>query len=285
MSTEQSLETLIRQFSSVQTGPDRHETRVIDLAGVRTIADRTKNTLLQIEKTCLESDVVPIRYWRNIGTIGKAGQLRLLQATAVVCGAGGLGGTIIELLARQGMGHLVIIDNGRFSETDLNRQLMATEKDLGKSKVKIASERVKTINAAVDVTPVDTIMDTQSIPDLIKGSNIVMDGLDNIETRRIIAKTCAELKIPFIHGAIAGFSGQVMTVMPGDKGFNAVYGSGIKMDTGLEAFTGTPAATPAVIAAWQVQEAIKLITGVGVSLRNRQLFLDFTDNSIHEISM
>ena len=107
-----------------------------------------------------------------------------------------------------------------------------------------------------------------------------------LKTRRIVARACDELEIPFVHGAIAGFSGELMTIFPGDKGLNDIWGLSppMKMDAGLT-YTGNPAATAAAIAAWEVQEAIKIITGIGTPVRNRLIFLDFADGTFDEISL
>jgi molybdopterin/thiamine biosynthesis adenylyltransferase len=260
--------------------------RTISLSDIRAICARTKLLQVEIEITCLEQAVIPMRYLRNIGTVGIGGQLKLLRSTVAICGAGGLGGTIVELLARQGVGHLVIIDNGRFVENNLNRQLLATETDLRKSKVKVATERVRKINSGVRVTPINRFIEADNIVDFISGANVVMDGLDSLPARLLVAKACDRLKIPFVHGAIAGFSGQVMTVCPGDKGLSAVYGPDIdKAAYGLETLTGNPPATPAIIAAWEVQEAVKVITGIGTPIRNRLLFLDFAEGSFEDIPL
>ena len=89
-----------------------------------------------MEIAALKQGVIPCRYLRNIGTIGPDGQIKLLQSTVAVVGAGGLGGTAIELLARQGVGHLIIIDNDRFAEQNLNRQIMSREGNLGEYNVR-----------------------------------------------------------------------------------------------------------------------------------------------------
>src|SRR5450756_1524815 len=125
----QRVDILIRKLSKSLVTPDKKKMRVIDLQSVRLISSKKKVTRREVEIFCLENNVVPIRYLRNIGTIGIEGQLKLLRSTVAVCGAGGLGGTIIELLARQGIGHLVIIDNDKFAENNLNRQIIATESD------------------------------------------------------------------------------------------------------------------------------------------------------------
>lgn len=284
MATGQSTDNLIRRLSKSWTAPDKKKMRVIDLKNVRFISSKKRIPPREIEISCLEQNIIPIRYIRNIGTIGIEGQLKLLCSTVAVCGVGGLGGTIIELLARQGIGHLVIIDNDKFAENNLNRQIMATEGDLKKSKVKVAVTRIKKINSAVTVTAVNKKIDSKNVKNLIKDAAVVIDGLDNLMTRQIVADACNKLKIPFVHGAIAGFNGQLMTIFPGDKGLSAICGPCTDENgCGIEAQTGNPAATPAVIAAWEVQEAIKIITGIGNPIRNRLIFLDFADGTFDEI--
>jgi len=281
--------TLKRQIqdlskSYIDPGGKRHP--VISLPDVRLIA--AENCILprEVEISCLKHGVIPRRYLRNLGTSGIEGQLKLLRSTAAVAGAGGLGGTIIELLARCGIGHLIIIDNGRFVENNLNRQVLATEECLGKFKAKIAAARVKEINSAVTVTTYNRAITAQNVARMIKGADVVLDGLDNLPTRLAVADACNKLGIPFVHGAIAGFSGQVMTIMPGDKGLNALYGTASESNTyGIEAVTGNPTATPAIIAAWEVQEAVKLITGIGKNIRNRLLLLDFAESTFEELPL
>jgi molybdopterin/thiamine biosynthesis adenylyltransferase len=284
MAKGQPAHILIRKLGKSFLTPDKKKVRVIDLQSVRFISSQKRIPPLEVEISCLEQNVVPIRYIRNIGTIGIEGQLKLLRSTVAVCGAGGLGGTIIELLARQGVGHLVIIDNDKFAENNLNRQIIATESDLRKSKVKVAAVRVKKINSAVVVSAVNKTIDSRNIKKLIIDASVVLDGLDNLKTRRVVARACDELKIPFVHGAIAGWCGELLTVFPGDKGLNAICGlSTDENECGIETHTGNPAATPAVIAAWEVQEAIKIITGMGTPIRNRLIFLDFAGGTFDEI--
>jgi molybdopterin/thiamine biosynthesis adenylyltransferase len=286
LAKDQPLDIMIRKLSKSLVTPDKKKMRVIDLESVRLIASKKKVTRWEAETFCLESDVVPVRYLRNIGTIGVEGQLKLLRSTVAVCGAGGLGGTIIELLARQGIGHLVIVDNDRFAENNLNRQILATESDLRKSKVNVAAARVKKINSAVVISAVNKTIDSKNIKEIIIGASVVLDGLDNLKTRRIVARACDELRIPFVHGAIAGFSGELMTIFPGDKGLDDIWALSVDENgCGIETYTGNPAATAAVIAAWEVQEAIKIVTGIGTPVRNRLIFVDLADSTFDEIPL
>jgi len=283
---KQDVKREIQKLRRRYIDPAGEKHHVISLEDIRKVAEENRVSIREIEIACLKCDVIPRRYIRNIGTIGIRGQLKLLSSTAAVAGAGGLGGTIIELLARCGIGHLIIIDNGRFIENNLNRQLLSTELNLGKNKVKVAAARVKAINSATIVTTHCRFINAQNINHLIRDAEIVLDGLDNLPTRLIVADACTKLKIPFIHGAIAGFNGQVMTIMPGDKGLNSLYGQASADNAcGIETVTGNPAGTAALIAAWEVQEAIKLIVGIGQNVPDRLLMLDFIEDTCEEIRL
>jgi molybdopterin/thiamine biosynthesis adenylyltransferase len=163
---------------------------------------------------------------------------------------------------------------------------MSSEENLRRSKVKVAAGRVRQINSAVVVKECSAYIDDSSVDGLLRGADAVVDALDSLATRLVVEAACRRLGLPFVHGAIAGLSGQVMTVLPGDKGLASIYGRGSGGDVhGLEAITGNPPATPAAIAAWEVQEVVKLITGIGTPVRNRLLFLDFADSSLEEIRL
>jgi hypothetical protein len=168
MTSGRPADKLIHQLSKAWVSPGKQKRLVIDLQSVRYIASKTNTAYRDIEITCLEHGVVPARYLRNIGTIGIEGQIKLLRSTVAVCGVGGLGGTMIELLARQGIGHLIIIDKGRFVENNLNRQIIATEGDLRKSKVRAAAGRVKKINSAVRVTAINKTFHPRTVTKFIK---------------------------------------------------------------------------------------------------------------------
>ena len=259
---------------------------IITLKSVTKIARNSGIPTREIEIAALEQGIVPQRYLRNIGTIGFEGQIKLLRSVVAVAGAGGLGGGVIELLARQGVGHIIIIDSDRFAETDLNRQLMATEKDLGKYKVVVAERRVREINSAVSVTSHKERITRENAHRLIEGAQVVVDALDNLPSRFITEEACRDLGIPFVHGTIAGFSGHLMTIFPGDRGLAAIYGAPDALpEQGIEVVTGNPSATPTMVAAWQVQEVIKIITGVGKPLRNRLLMLDASQGTAQEIEL
>jgi molybdopterin/thiamine biosynthesis adenylyltransferase len=276
----------IAESAETYNDPDGKKRPAISLEAVKSIAQGQRIAVREIEIAALKRGITPWRYLRNTGTIGLDGQIKLLQSTVAVVGAGGLGGTIVELLARQGIGHVIIIDDDRFAEQNLNRQLMSTEKNLGKYKAAVAAKRVRDINSAVTVTAFVEKLTEENAHRLLKGAEVVADGLDNLPSRFVVENACRDLGIPYVYGSIAGFGGQLMTIFPGDAGLSCIYGSsGGFPEQGIEVKIGNPSATPAIIAAWQVQEIVKIITGIGKPLRNRLLVLDTMEGFAEKIDL
>jgi molybdopterin/thiamine biosynthesis adenylyltransferase len=230
----------------------------------------------------LEKGQVPVRYQRNIGTIGIAGQLALLKAKVVIVGAGGLGGHTIELLSRQGVGYLRIIDGDCFAEHNLNRQVLATETNIGANKTMVAGQRVGQINSDVYVQAIPQMLTTENAEELLTGMDIVVDALDTISSRLLVNKITKKLGIPLVYGAIAGFTGQVTTLLPEDIGLEKIYQSTGNLDRGIELSLGNPATTPALAASIQAQEVVKFLTGVGELLHKKIFYFD-TEFNIFEI--
>ena len=230
----------------------------------------------------LEAGSVPERYLKNIGTIGLEGQLRLLKARVAVVGAGGLGGHIIELLTRQGIGFLRIIDGDCFAVHNLNRQLLATGGTLGMNKAAAAVHRIAEINSDVAAEAAPFMLDETNAAAMLADIDIVVDALDSLGTRLLLARAARALKIPMVHGAIGGFCGRVTTLLPEgpdpEKLFRTTNGS----VQGIEATLGNPAATPAIAAAIQAQEVVKIITGIGEPLYRQMVYFD-TQFNIFEV--
>jgi molybdopterin/thiamine biosynthesis adenylyltransferase len=239
-----------------------------------------------VEIAALDLEVWPRRYLRNAGSLGVAGQKSLLQAKALLIGAGGLGGTIALLLARMGLGSLVIADGDSFSESNLNRQALSLESNLGSKKVRVAQAEMAKINAATEVEVFEGFVAEKELSTLIRGVQAAMDALDNMPSRFRLEKACRDAGVPLVHGAVAGFTGQVTTIYPEDIGFRAFYGD--PRDTpekGVEVELGNLPGIVSTIASLQVQEAIKVLTGLGRPLRNRLLFIDSLNGVSETISL
>jgi len=237
------------------------------------IAEELDLSLREVECAALRHSVIPARYRRNLGTWSADAQLRLLGGCALVAGLGGLGGLAAELLARAGVGRLILVDPDVFEEGNLNRQLLASERTLGTSKVVAAADRIRSVNAAVEVVRVAGPV--QELPEeLLAQAGVVLDCLDNFPSRYRLQARCRQVAVPLVFAAVGGLVAQVTTVLPGERGVELLYGPEPPGGPGAEAALGTPPATPAAAAAWQVQEAISVLLGRPPALRNRVLCLD-----------
>jgi molybdopterin-synthase adenylyltransferase len=216
------------------------------------------------------------RYQRNKQSITAEDQIKLQNARVCILGCGGLGGYIIELLSRIGIGHLTVVDGDCFDETNLNRQLLSTMSTLGKRKALSAKLRVEQINPETSVTAIDTFITEENALELLANHTLIVDALDSIEARLMVSRQCRDLQIPYIYGAIAGWYGQVATILPGDLTLEKIYkGNSVK---GKEKELGNPSFAPALVASIEVSEVVKLITNKGTLLRNKFLFINLLEH-------
>lgn len=212
------------------------------------------------------------RYIRNQNSISKEENQILMGSKVCVVGCGGLGGHIIEMLARLGLGSITAIDGDVFDESNLNRQILSHENNIGQSKSQAAKSRIKIVNSDIDLIAIKKYVDMDNGMELLKGHDLVVDALDNIESRFIIQAICKDLGIPLIHGAIAGWYGQVTTIFPGDDSLDKIYRD--KQSGGVEKELGNPSFTPSLISSIQVAEVVKVLLKKGTNLRNKLLFID-----------
>ena len=217
------------------------------------------------------------RYIRNFPAISEEDQQELKNKTVAVVGCGGLGGYLINGLARIGIGKIKLIDCDTFSESNLNRQLLCTEENLGKSKAAEASLAVAKINSNVKTEVYIARLSKDNAKNILEGSDIVMDALDNIEGRLVAEKACEELGIYFIHGAAAGWRSQVSTVAPGSKTLEKIYPQGKK--------TSPPPVlpfAPGLTANIQLSEALKVLLGRENTLENK-LFISDLEHDVFSV--
>jgi len=223
------------------------------------------------------------RYIRNHKAISEADQSALREKCVLVAGCGGLGGYVIESLGRLGVGHLVVVDGDIFDETNLNRQLLSSNMNLGKPKVLAAQQRMQAVNPLVKVDAHQVMLTELNAPALMQGCDLVVDALDNIPSRIILIKTARQTGIPLVHGAIAGWSGQVYIVQPGDERMELLYGNATS-EKGAEVELGNLAFTASLVASIQAAEAVKLLLGVGKSIEGL-LQIDLLHGLVDEINL
>ncbi|MBC7332534.1 MAG: HesA/MoeB/ThiF family protein, partial [Synergistetes bacterium] len=143
-------------------------------------------------------------YSRQLLLWGEEGQSKLRKSVVTVVGCGGLGGFVIESLTRLGVGKIIAIDPEVFEESNLNRQILSKLTNLGRSKAEEALKRVKEINPEVRLIPIKERLSEENAERLLSGSDVIIDALDNIPSRRILIKSASKLGIPLIHGAVHG---------------------------------------------------------------------------------
>lgn len=199
------------------------------------------------------------RYERNLPALTEAECLLLREKRILVVGCGGLGGHIIDQLARIGIGSLKVVDGDVFEESNLNRQLLSEVKCLGVRKAEAAADHIYRVNPDVTVEAVDVFMTAENAQELIAGCDIVIDALDNIPSRRILSAACVNANIPYIYGAIQGWVAQAALSMPGDGLVDLLFPQDVVIqEKSVLSFT------PALCASMQVALCIKYLTGRAV---------------------
>lgn len=195
--------------------------------------------------------------------------------TAVVVGAGGLGGYVIELLARLNIKSIICFDGDVFSKNNLNRQLYSTTQNIGSSKVKEAEKRVRLLSST-DFFAEDEFANESNLDRYLPGADIVFDCSDNIETRLLLEALCEKHGKILCHGAIGDKMGQVTTVYPGDKSLSMLYANGKNLKCKTFSYV------PPVIASVQVSEAMKALSGAE-GLRGIVMLIDLEDNEFIQL--
>ncbi len=233
----------------------------------------------ELSLLALENGIIPLRYLKNVGTLGIEGQKSLLSSKAAIVGAGGLGSRVAEILARTGVGEITIADPDEYEESNLNRQAFSAEDNLGKPKLAVVKEELDRINKDVDVFTFESEADEKNLTEIIDGAKVVIDALDSIEDRLTLEEACRKALVPLIHAAIAGSYLQVTTIYPDDPGLRYIYQDKAERGKthGIEEETGNPAVTPAIASAIQANEAVRILTGKEPLLRNKMLFVDLEE--------
>ena len=258
------------------------------LDAIGSLASRFGMSTGELSATALDNGFLPLRYVKNIGTIGLDGQARLLRAVVVVVGAGGIGGFAAEMLARLGVGKLKLVDPDVFDETNLNRQNFSCCDVVGMAKVDVVRDRILEISDDIVIETHRTAANSENLPALIEDASVAIDALDSLTDRFLLQEACARMGVVMVHGAIAGTALQVTTIHPGDPGltsFAPVPKGEDGKAHGIELETGNPPTTPAISAAIEVEETVKVILGLGTTLRGKMLCLDTLDWSLDFIDL
>ena len=196
------------------------------------------------------------RYLRNVPALTEEECQLLQQKRVLVVGCGGLGGNLISILLRIGVGNLRIVDGDVFETTNLNRQLFSSIPALGHNKARIAAQRAGNINPDVALDVVEEFLTEENAQTLLQNCDIALDALDNIPGRRLLAAACEKAGIPLVYGAISGWVSQAALSMPGDRLIETLYPEDtVVRDKSVLSFT------PALCASMQASLCVKYLTG------------------------
>jgi molybdopterin/thiamine biosynthesis adenylyltransferase len=214
-----------------------------------------------------------VRYNRQlvIADFGEDSQEKLKSSHVIIAGVGGLGCASATYLTAAGIGRITIVDFDTVELSDLNRQILYWEEDVGEKKVVAAQRKLSKLNPTVEIIPIFTKITEENVLSIIDGAQVVLDGTDNQTTRLIVNSACVKLRIPYIYGGVSRLRGMITTIIPGRTPCLACLcpeGTG-----GL----GVLGVTPALIANLQALEAIKLIIGHSPALAGRLLLFNGDD--------
>lgn len=205
------------------------------------------------------------RYKRQIMLFGKGGQERLKGADIFIAGAGGLGSPIAIYLAVAGVGRITIVDMDIVDESNLNRQILHCQRDVGRKKAESAEEKLRLINPDIEIRAISTAIEKGNVLRLTNDADCIVDALDNFAARYLLNDAAIAKQIPLFHGAIRGMDGQATTIIPGSTPcLRCIFKS-----PPPEEVVPAVGVTAGIIGMVQAAEVIKYLTGNGSLLANR----------------
>ncbi|MEM3577080.1 MAG: HesA/MoeB/ThiF family protein [Candidatus Bathyarchaeia archaeon] len=210
--------------------------------------------------------------------LGRKGQRKLTNSKVAVVGLGGLGTASSLYLALAGVGHLRLIDQDTVELHNLHRQVLYSKDDLRYPKAEVSAKRLKKVNPLVEVEPISENLNAENAEKLISGVDCVVDGLDNIRTRYLVNRACTKLKIPYVFGAAIGIEGNLSVFAPPETPcLECVFPDIDDRNILTCDVRGVLGATPGIIGTMQAMETIKVLTGIGYTLKGKLMICDFSD--------
>lgn len=260
-------------------------TRVIDPERVRSLAEQFGSSPRTVELAALDREIIPARYARNLTSISMADQKRLLGSTVVQVGLGGLGGHLLDIMVRSGVGRIRAFDGDGFEASNLNRQLLSSEARMGAPKAEAALAHARSVNSSVELDARPEYADAQALEQALLGADLLVDCLGALSAREMLAYAHNAAGVPLVTAGVAGWTAWVSTVFPGEPGpaelMLAVSGSGPDAQDAL----GCPAPAVAALAGIQAAEVLRLLAGHEPALRGRMLIFDLESMTFEIMQM
>ncbi len=217
------------------------------------------------------------RYSRQVmlEEIGYEGQLKLRDKKACVVGVGGLGNPIVSRLVALGIGKIRIVDRDVVELSNLHRQTMFDESDIGQVKVEAAARKLKKMNSDVVIEALPVSVNDYTALDIVEGCDVVIDALDSVNARYSLNKACVEKNIPFVTGAAVGVSGQVFTILPNKTAcYHCVFPSLDENSMPTCSTEGVHPSILSIVGGIEVAEAVKILIERPPTLTNKLLYID-----------
>ena len=261
--------------------PESGKGPVLSLDDVRELSERHNVPGRMVEIEALKQGVLPLRYLRNQQTVAADVQLRLLESSMAQVGLGGLGGTLLELCLRAGVGTIRCADGDAFEESNLNRQALSAVDTIGQAKARAAQEKANAINPSVELEATNAYLTPEALPAFLDGADVAVDALGGLDTRLHLQHAAAKAGIPLVTGALAGWTGYVGVVMPGETGPADIMGH----NNAAEEILGCPAPSVAFFASLMAAETIRLLSAQPSPLAGKMLIADLQALSFETVTI
>ncbi len=279
-----ALNAALHKLAVERRMPDGSAYLSLGLAAVVKLGEAFRLTLREVEIAALRRDCIPERYVRNFKAFSHEEQIRLLESRVLLVGLGGLGGSVLEILLRTGVGRITAADGDCFEESNLNRQLLSDLSWLEQPKCKSAGSRAGLVNSSVEFTPLREHLDTRRMLELALQADVVVDALGGLDSRPALWKAADEAGKVLVSAAVAGDSGCVGRFFPGGAGPALLFGDGANnavRPAPAEESLGTQAHCVHFAASLQAAEVISLLRSSAYDKggESRVLFFDLRDHS------
>jgi len=231
-----------------------------------------------------------IRYSRQIilKEVGGIGQTKLIKSRVTLIGLGGLGSPAAYYLTAAGIGNLKLIDFDDVDLSNLHRQILHFTGDLNQKKTLSALKKLEQLNPDCNIELIKDRIDSKNSKELLRNSDFVIEGSDNIATKMLINDTCTHIGIPFTIAGVLRFQGQIMTVVPDKKTacYRCIFGDVKSLDSSMSCSqAGVLGTVPAILGSMQASEAIKYLLNIGDLLTNQILYVDLLQNRFDSIKV